>query len=266
MSLNLPPTIRFEVDDRVGRLTIDRPQAKNALSREMYAAIRDIARSVRTDPDVDVLVITGSGGAFAVGGDLKEMRAVLTGPDPAAILDYEDHLPFEAVRQLPKPTIAVIDGLCMGGGLTLALMCDLRVATETSTFAIPEARVGIVDGHLPRLLRDRIPPAVLRLWTYTGVSFTAQDAWRYGLLSTLAADTEDLERRLGTLVEQLRGASLPAIAKLKSIFSEAMPLPSMTDAYDTLLSEEVLLHLQGFGAERKTGTAATTQANEGNER
>ena len=173
---------------------------------------------------------------------------MLTGPDRSAILGYEDDLPFEAVRQLPKPTIAVIDGLCMGGGLTLALMCDLRIATEASSFAIPEARVGIVDGHLPRLLRDRVPPAVLRLWMYTGAPFTARDAWRNGLLSEIAEDAEDLDRRVDELVGRLRGSSMSAIAKLKSIFNETMPLPSMSDAYEALLSDEVRNHLVEFGS------------------
>ncbi|MFC5751027.1 enoyl-CoA hydratase/isomerase family protein [Actinomadura rugatobispora] len=256
MSLDLPPTVRYEVRDRAGVLILDRPKAKNALSREMYAAVRDVARAVRTDPAVDALVLAGAGGAFAVGGDLKEMRAMLSGPDRSEILGYEDHLPFEAVRQLPKPTIAVIDGLCMGGGLTLALMCDMRIATESSTFAIPEARVGIVDGHLPRLLRDRVPPAVLRRWMYTGAPFSARDAWHNGLLSELADDAEDLQRRLGTLLTELSAASKPAIARLKGIFNEVMPLPSMSDAYDSLLNEEVLVHLKGFGANQGAGTAA----------
>lgn len=265
MPLDLPPSVRFEVRERVGWLTLNRPEAKNALSRAMYAAVRDVARAVRTDPAVDVLVIAGSGGSFAVGGDLKEMREMLSGPDRTAILGYEDHLPFEAVRQLPKPTIAAIDGLCMGGGLTLALMCDLRVATESSKFAIPEARVGIVDGHLPRLLRDRVAPAVLRRWTYTGAPFTAQEAWHNGLLSELAADAEDLDDRTAALLEQLQGASMPAIAKLKSIFNESMPLPSMSDAYDSLLSEEVRLHLQQFGSREKSAAAPTAQPVEGNQ-
>ncbi|SEG49561.1 Enoyl-CoA hydratase/carnithine racemase [Thermomonospora echinospora] len=265
MPLDLPPSVRFEVRERVGWLTLDRPEAKNALSRAMYAAVRDVARAARTDPAIDVLVITGSGGSFAVGGDLKEMRAMLTGPNPATILGYEDHLPFEAVRQLPKPTIAVIDGLCMGGGLTLALMCDLRIATESSKFAIPEARVGIVDGHLPRLLRDRVAPAILRRWTYTGAPFTAQEAWRNGLLSELATDAEDLGRRTADILDQLRGSSMTAIAKLKSIFNEAMPLPSMSDAYDSLLREEVRLHLQQFGSRDKPNAAPAAQAPEGNQ-
>lgn len=261
----LAPGIQFEVRSRVGWLTIDRPDAKNALNRAMYASIKDIARSVRADDAVDALVITGESGAFAVGGDLKEMLAMVTGPEPASVLGYEDHLPFEAVRQVPKPTIAVIDGLCMGGGVTLALMCDIRIATSSSTFAIPEAKVGIVDGHLPRLLRDRVPQAVQRLWMYTGRSFTAEDAFRYGLLSELATDREDLDAKVAAVLKQLSGSSLTAIARLKSIFNEAMPLGSMTDANESLLGEEARLHLQQFAERGKRQETPESQPKEGNE-
>ncbi|MET8050006.1 MULTISPECIES: enoyl-CoA hydratase/isomerase family protein [unclassified Streptosporangium] len=255
--------VHVEVADRVAWLTLDRPRAKNALNREMYAAVRDVARAVRTDTSIDALVVQGSAGAFAVGGDLKEMLALLASANPAAILSYEDDLPFEALRQVPKPTIAVIDGLCMGGGLTLAMMCDLRLATATSTFAIPEARVGIVDGHLPRLLRGRVPDAVLRRWMYTGAPFTAEEAMRAGLLSEVAEDAGDLDGRVRTLLGQLKESSQAAIAKLKSIFNEAMPLPSMSDAYDSLLSEEARLHLQRFGARVKPDVPQVPQGDEG---
>lgn len=260
------PFVHLKVEERVAWVTLDRPRAKNALTREMYAGVRDIARAVRTDASVDAFVLTGSEGAFAVGGDLKEMLAMLSSADPAAILSYEDDLPFEAVRQLPKPTIAVIDGLCMGGGLTLAMMCDLRLATETSRFAIPEARVGIVDGHLPRLLRGRVPDAVLRRWTYTGSPFGAADALHAGLLSEVAQDAGDLDRRVRALLAELASSSLSAIAKLKSIFNEAMPLPSMSDAYDSLLREETRLHLQRFASRGKPDDPQETDGEEGTEK
>ena len=183
------PRITVELRDRVAYVTIDRPEAKNALCKSMYAAIRDAAVATDADPDVDLMVIQGSNGAFASGGDLKEILDVLEN-DPPAILDYEEYLPFEAVRTMKKPTIAVIDGLCIGGGLSLALMCDLLIATDRSRFAIPEAKVGIVDGHLPRFLRDIVPHATLRYWMYTGALFPAAEAQAAGLLTKLVTPEE----------------------------------------------------------------------------
>src|SRR5918999_3265352 len=183
--------VKHSIDQGVLRVVIDRPAAKNALTKRMYGTIRDLYRQAYVDDSVRAVVIEGSHGAFAVGGDLREMLASLDADDGGVgLFGYDECLPFEAIRSLPKPTIAAVDGLCFGGGLTLALVSDIVVATESSRFAMPESRVGVVDGHLPRLLRDRVPPAWLRYWLYTGVAFPARDAFAAGLLTKVVGDGE----------------------------------------------------------------------------
>lgn len=235
-----------EIRDGVCTVTINRPEAKNALTKAMYAAIRDAAEEADRNPEVEVMVIKGSNGAFAVGGDLKEILEVLEGDDPYSITNYEEYLPFEAVRSMSKPTVAMIDGLCLGGGLTLALMCDISIASDRSRFAIPEAKVGIVDGHMPRLLRDRVPPAWLRYWMYTGNIFPASDAYSAGLV-TRVVPADQLETTVDKCVADLRSSSLSAIKAVKRILNETRPLSPMTDANLSLLQPEVLKRLQGFG-------------------
>jgi enoyl-CoA hydratase/carnithine racemase len=236
--------ITMETADRVAYLTIRRPEARNALTKAMYAALRDACITARDEDGVDALVIRGSGGAFAVGGDLKEMLEALRS-DPARLLDYEDYLPFETLRTLNKPTIACIDGLCIGGGLTLALMCDCLIATDRSHFAIPEAKVGIVDGHLPRLLRETVPPARLRYWMYTGALFPAREAYDAGLLSKLVP-ADRLEEALAAMLRELKASSPEAIRHLKVILNETRPLSPMTDAYLTMLQPHVKQRLEAF--------------------
>lgn len=236
--------ITMEITDRVAHVTIARPEAKNALTKSMYAAIRDACLAAQADDGVDAVVLRGSGGAFAVGGDLKEMLDALN-TDTSKLLDYEDYLPFEAVRTLSKPTVACIDGLCIGGGLTLALMCDCLIATDRSRFAIPEAKVGIVDGHLPRLLREMVPPAKLRYWMYTGNMFPAAEAQAAGLLS-LMVPPEELEAALDKLLADLKASSIEAIRHLKVIFNETRPLSPMTDAYLTMLQPHARKRLEAF--------------------
>jgi enoyl-CoA hydratase/carnithine racemase len=240
------PRVVREVRDGVCTVTINRPDAKNALTKSMYAAIREAAEAADRDPQVEVMVVRGSNGAFAVGGDLKEILEVLEGDDPYSITNYEEYLPFEAVRSMDKPTVACIDGLCLGGGLTLALMCDISIASEKSRFAIPEAKVGIVDGHMPRLLRDRVPPAWLRYWMYTGNMFPASDAYAAGLI-TRAVPAEQLEATVDKCVADLRASSLSAIKAVKRILNETRQLSPMTDANLSLLQPEVLKRLQSFG-------------------
>jgi enoyl-CoA hydratase/carnithine racemase len=232
------------ITDRVATITIRRPEAKNALTKAMYAAVRDACLAAQHDDGVDVVVLTGSDGAFAVGGDLKEMLDALE-TDPTKLLDYEDYLPFEAVRSLNKPTVASIDGLCIGGGLTLALMCDCLIATDRSRFAIPEAKVGIVDGHLPRLLREMVPPARLRYWMYTGNLFPAAEAHASGLLSKVVA-ADELEAELGKMLKDLKASSIEAIRHLKVVLNETRVLSPMTDAYLTMLQPHVRKRLATF--------------------
>jgi enoyl-CoA hydratase len=242
--------VSYHVADEVGYLTLHRPGAHNAMTKAIYAEIRDICRSVRVDKAVRVLVVRGAGGAFSAGGDLKEILAALEGGDPADILRYDEVLPFEALRSLPKPAVAVVDGLCMGGGLTLALLCDIRIASSGSRFAMPEARVGIVDGHLPRLLRERVPAARLRYWLYTGATFGADEAYDAGLL-TKVVDADALDPAVAKVLADLRASSPAAIARLKAILTETWSVPGMEDAYDTLLGGDARGRLAGFAAGKR---------------
>jgi enoyl-CoA hydratase/carnithine racemase len=237
--------VRCDIRDGVAWVAIDRPEAKNALSKAMYAEIRNICRRVWVDDSVFALVLTGKGGTFAVGGDLKEMLTALDGDDPAAILSYEEVLPFETLRALPKPTIGLVDGLCFGGGLTLLIMCDIAIATDSSEFAMPEAKVGIVDAYLPRLLRDAVPSSSLRYWLYTGARFSAAEAYAAGLLAKVVS-ADELVPTAEAVLDELRNSSPEAIGLYKQVLNETRPLAGMRDAYVTLLGADVRSRLRAF--------------------
>jgi enoyl-CoA hydratase/carnithine racemase len=244
---SIDENLHYEVTDGVGRLTLDRPAAKNAMTKSMYAGIRDVCRQVDVDDSVHALVIQGAGGSFSVGGDLKQILDMLSAGDDAEVLGYDDYLPFEAVRSLRKPTIAMIDGWCLGGGLTLSLMCDIRIATDRSRFAMPEAQVGIVDAHLPRLLRERVPAAKLRYWLYTGVPFPANEALDAGILTMVVA-SDQAEAELQRVVGQLTASSPGAIELIKYILTETWTLPGMRDANTTLLGADARERIAAFAA------------------
>lgn len=231
-------------EEGIATITIRRPEAKNAMTKVMYAAVRDAARAAEADSEVACVVLRGTEGAFCVGGDLKEMLDALDS-DPQRLLDYDDYLPFEALRSLAKPTIACIDGLCIGGGLTMALMCDCLIATDRSRFAIPEAKVGIVDGHLPRLLRTAVPPSRLRYWMYGGGLFSAREAYESGLL-TKVVSADELDAELAGMLKAIRASSPEAIRHLKAVLNETRPLSPMTDAYLTMLQPHTRARLEAF--------------------
>lgn len=245
----MPDEFRTSLDDGVLRIVFSRPEARNALTKKLYAELRDLYRSAYLEDSIRAVVLQGDAGSFAVGGDLKEMLTSLD-ERSTAIFGYDEAVPFETIRSLPKPTIAAVDGLCMGGGLTLALVSDIVIATESSRFSMPESRVGVVDGHMPRLLRDRVPSALLRYWLYAGVTFSAADAFAGGLLTKVVPD-DGLETAVQSVLGELAKGSPEAIRRYKKILNETRPLSSMEDAYETMLGKDALTRINAFADRSK---------------
>ena len=158
-------------DGHVGRFTINNPDKRNCVSLAMWEQIGDIFEEWSSDPDVRVIVVTGAGDkCFCAGADIKEFDTVRK--TPAQIAHYEAVFDraIHNVGQVPKPTIARIDGACIGGGFELAMLCDLRIAADRATFGVTPARIGLgysMNGI--RLLLDNMSPTVVRELLYTGV-------------------------------------------------------------------------------------------------
>ena len=146
--------ILYEIEGPMALITINRAEKHNAISLDTLAELQDAVAMAAADDDVRVLTITGAGGrAFASGSDLSEVlhRDLKKALEPI-VQGLADQL-----ERTPKPTIAAIDGICMGGGLEVALGCDLRIATPTSRFATPEGKLGLIPGggacaRLPRIV------------------------------------------------------------------------------------------------------------------
>ncbi|MCW2637040.1 MAG: enoyl-CoA hydratase [Blastococcus sp.] len=170
--------VRYEVLDRVAWLTIDRPEARNALSAEVRDGLWAGVRRFNDDDAAAVLVLTGAGDrAFCAGGDLREMAdGALTVPPP-------DFLPqFGRNIAVDKPTIAAVNGIAYGGGFLLAQNCDLVVAAETARFAVTEARIGRGSpwaAPLPLL----VPPRIAMQLLVTGEPIDARRAYEVGLVN-----------------------------------------------------------------------------------
>ncbi|MBC7780848.1 MAG: enoyl-CoA hydratase/isomerase family protein [Proteobacteria bacterium] len=174
---------RVTVDDGVALVTLTRPHVMNALNLQLRAEIIEFARDLDADPSVSVVVITGEGDkAFSAGADLKER-----GRRTTAEL-YDERRFFRsrwvsAVASMAKPTIAAINGYCLGGGLELALQCDLRLASENATFALPEVGLGFLPGaggtqRLPREIGLQKAKELI----LTGRRFDAHEAERLGIV------------------------------------------------------------------------------------
>jgi enoyl-CoA hydratase/carnithine racemase len=181
-------TLRFEVDGRVATLTIDRPDAMNALDPETFAALEEAWLEVRDNPDIWVAVVTGAGDrAFCAGADLKKTVPARAGAEGTArwrVFASQLQRSLDDGIELWKPVIAAVNGYCLGAGLTLLSMCDIRVATEEATFGLPEVRHGVFPtlGATQRLARQ-LPHAVAMELLLLGDPLTAQQALHHGLIN-----------------------------------------------------------------------------------
>ena len=181
--------IRYQKDGPMALVTIDRPEKHNAISLDTLRELRAATTAAAQDDDVKVITITGAGGrAFASGSDLSEVLH----RDFAKALEPIVQGLADQLERTPKPTIAAIDGICMGGGLEVALGCDLRIATPTSRFATPEGKLGIIPGGGATA---RLPRIVGRGWAMEmllmGDPIGAERALAIGLVTRLV-DREEL--------------------------------------------------------------------------
>ena len=176
--------VEYEKKDRIATMTLNRPHAMNSLSADLSAELHSAMVDFRDDPDVWVAIITGAGEkAFSAGADIKGFR-------PATNEEAKKAPAREAVRadKIWKPFIAAINGYCLGGGLELAMTCDIRIAAENAQMGQPEINIGFMPGaggtqRLPRF----VPRAVAAEMLLTGDRIDAQEALRIGLVSRVVA-------------------------------------------------------------------------------
>lgn len=189
-------TLRTEIKGALLVVTLDRPEARNALNAEMREGLIETWRRFRDDEALRVAVLTGAGGAaFCAGADLKDVGDYYRSMTPAERREHGEREPGLGglTRNFDprKPVIAAINGACLAGGLEIALACDIRIAAEHATFGLPEVRRGILPGaggtqRLPRAL----PFGVAMEMILTGAPIDAEAALRWGLVSRLAPAAE----------------------------------------------------------------------------
>ena len=189
--------VKFEVDDRVATITLNRPQVLNAISTKMFATLTEIWREVRDNPEIWVAIITGTGErAFSAGVDLKEENTSVAAAGQDNLWRIFQHRALEQIDDgidLFKPIIAAVRGYCMGGGVTLLSVCDIRVAGHSATFALPEVRRGILPtlGATQRLPRQLPLPAAMEL-LLMGEPIDAERALQIGLINKVVDDQDVL--------------------------------------------------------------------------
>jgi E-phenylitaconyl-CoA hydratase len=244
-------SIDFELTDGVAWITINRPERLNALDHEHYRALSEAWIRVRDDAEVRAAVVTGAGDrAFSVGADLKTF---ITVPDDLSSfwLTQRDQL-LNRGLEVWKPVIAAVNGYCLGGGLTLMLATDMRVAVPEATFGLAEVKRGVIPGNggSQRILHQ-LPHAIGMEMLLTGEPIDADAALRFGLVNRvvprgeLAAEAERLARRAA--------ANAPlAVQAAKELAIRSYD----TDLASGLRAEAAILRLLQFTADAREGPAA----------
>jgi enoyl-CoA hydratase len=208
---------------RIARITVNNPESRNALGRkgkeELIAAFATLAG----DDKLRVAVLTGTGGKSFIGGaDLKEMAAV--GVEDAEDISTKTHLVCDAIRRLPVPVIARVNGYCLGAGMEIAASCDMRVGVDNARFGMPEVKFGIPSGMEACLLPGLIGWGKTRELVFTGEMIDAQEAHRCGFLDRLVASA-DLDDAVETWVAAILAAGPRAIRIQKKLVSDWERMP-----------------------------------------
>ncbi len=229
--------VHWSAEGGVATLTVERPPL-NALSYQVKEEIAGCLKEIAVDQAVRCLVIFGAGGrAFSVGSDIKEFPEV-TARRLGRQRAVHEHSVYNRVDFFPIPTIAAIEGHCLGGGLELALACDLRVASEASRLGLPEVKLGVFPAgggteRLPRLIGE----ARARELIYTGDPVDAHEAWRLGLVNRVVPAGQALAaaQELGRTIAARSGVTLRTV---KAVMDRGL-------AMDLLAAEQVAIDAIG---------------------
>lgn len=205
--------IVYTKDGGIATIKLNRPQVLNAMNKQLWLDFQAALEDVRTDPNINVLIITGEGRAFSTGADLKDSK-------DRNLEDYRDYLmelqeTSRKIIRFEKPTIAAINGYALGSGYELALACDIRIAAEDAKIGSPEARVtSSVTGGAMRLVQDLIGPGKARELLFTAQYIDGKEAQRIGLVNR-AVPSERLEEEALEMARQIAENSAFSIRMIK---------------------------------------------------
>ena len=249
--------VSYEQKGNLAFVTLNRPGAMNAFNYDMLVDLGHITESIRINPDIRVVIFTGSGDrAFSVGADLKE-RKTLTDVQVKRNI-YKIGEVFTAIEGLPQPTIARMNGFAFGGGMELALACDFRIAADTALMGLTETGLGIIPGaggtqRLPRLIGEAKALELI----LTAKRMTAAEAYNYGVVTKVVA-SDDLIRETADFADSILANGPIALQQAKFAIKHGMNVDLQTGlaierkAYEiTIPTEDRVEALTAFAEKRK---------------
>jgi len=223
------PELRLERDGEIGFVIASNPARMNAFTAGMWRSVPEVLAEAEADPNIRVIVLRGAGTrAFSAGADISEFESARSG-DAAAAYDALNDGAFHALSGCTKPTIAMIHGFCLGGGLAIALCTDIRLADEAAQFAIPAAKLGLgYNARWMRPLLAAVPPARAKEMLFTGRRFKVAEAASMGLVNTVVT-SEELEQTTRTLAGEIAANAPLTVRAAKRTIDELTRNPQTPD-------------------------------------
>lgn len=222
--------ILTEQEGEIARIIFNQPEKRNAVSLEMWEAVERAVARFAEDPEVRILILSGAGGkAFVSGADISKFESERATAEGVAHYNATTKRVYDMIEAFPKPTIAQIDGFCVGGGVALSLCCDLRICGEGSQFAVPAAKLGLGYAFpgIKRLV-DVVGPSFAKEIFFTARRFNAEEAQVMGLVNRVVPDDQ-----VGTIAletAQMISANAPmTVASVKFIVGQTVKPESERD-------------------------------------
>lgn len=222
------PFVLFELQQRIGLLTLNHPEKRNALSRAMLESLRASLRQIEEDRRVKVVILRSMGTVFSSGHDLKEL-SVADESAATAIFSLCTEV-MEAIRKLPQPVIAMVQGVATAAGCQLAATCDLVMAAENAIFATPGVKIGLFCTTPSVALCRAVPVKKSLEMLFTGTPISAAEALQVGLVNHVCSAAE-LETETLKLAQQIAAASSHTLRLGKQAFYQQLPM-ERSAAYD----------------------------------
>ncbi|NWG25880.1 MAG: enoyl-CoA hydratase/isomerase family protein [Pseudorhodoplanes sp.] len=210
-------------EGHVAQVVFNNPERHNAMSFDMWEATAAALESFAKDDNVRVVVLSGAGGkAFVSGADISKFGAERASEDAVRTYNAMTERAYDAIYSFPKPTIAMIQGYCIGGGMALAICCDLRIATPGSRFGVPAAKLGLgYEYRGVKRLVDVVGPSFAKEIFYTARQFDAEEARMMGLVNRIVPDAE-LETYVSNYADTIGGNAPLTIGAIKLTVGEAL--------------------------------------------
>ena len=243
-------TLKYEVEGTIAKITINRPDALNALNSEVLDELNLLLDEVASNKDLRVAILTGEGRSFVAGADIKEMSTLsaIEGKE----FGNKGLSVFRKLERLPIPVIAAVNGFALGGGCEIAMSCDIRIASSKALFGQPEVGLGIIPGFAgTQRLQRLVGPGYAKYLIYTANNIKAEKALEIGLVQEVV-EPENLDARVKEIAEKI-ASNAPIAVRLGK---EAINTGGQVDIDSAIKIEENLFGLTFSTEDQKTGMQA----------